>query len=133
MTALASGGVAGTLNAQTNQWFVFTGPQFTVTSTTQKLHATENAALGSTVGASGLLLDLCVVNIATNTIVATTGNPSPGSLQVAANTQGVFSITWTFTGLAAGTYTVDMCWQLATGNTSWNHNSWFNITGTLMN
>lgn len=107
----------------------FIGPtQSSVTITAgQKVYVTVSKALGSTVAGGGVALDLYMgYQLSSATTPTVVGNGIFDN-RCAQNTRQVYTMTWCFTGLAAGTYTFGMVGNSTTPS-SWNSNEFGYIT-----
>ena len=112
----------------------FIGPtvNVAVTATTQKIHVTANKALGAgATAASGLNLYVCYRSTAVGAAIQLQGGGIL-NMNVPANTRLVFGISYSITGLAAGTYSVGMCGSAGTP-ANWNNNEWGYVSAILAN
>jgi hypothetical protein len=92
---------------------------------------TVSAALGSTVGASGLDITACYTDAGGTPHEAFAGQFMEG-LTVAAGQRHVFSTTAYFLFAAAGTYSVGLCGVDTSNSGNWNSNDFFNVTALIL-
>lgn len=114
---------------------LLTGPvSFTVVAG-QKVSMVATKAFGSTMagGGSGLTLWPCY-QVSPGGQIFTQGSNMAG-LAVPLNGRVTFTVSWNFTGLAAGTYNFGMCGAASSGPaaSSWNNNDWGYVSATLVN
>ncbi len=111
----------------------FIGPTLNVTITAgQKIFMTVDKALGAAgTAASGLNLYPCHRSTAVGATIVANGGAILG-LQVPANTRITWGMNWSYSGLAAGTYTVGMCGSAATP-ANWNNNEYGYVTALVTN
>lgn len=104
----------------------------TVTSSTQSVFVSGQAAMGSTVagGANGLDLSVCRSQGG-----ALTDNADfLEFLRVPQNTRISMAVSGRFTGLTPGTYTFGVCGRTSTGNAvNWNNQDWSRVAAYLFN
>lgn len=121
----------GALAIPTTAGFISPTVSVTITSTTQKVYMTACKGIGSTAagGASGLNL-WPAYQLGSGT-VNTVGSGIYG-LQMAQNTRQVATVTWVFTGLAAGTYNFGMA-GAASAPANWNFLEYGYVSAMLVN
>jgi hypothetical protein len=107
----------------------------TVAGPTQSVLVDATKALGSTTGASGLLLSICRRKTSAPSPDATPLNPNLDELvglSVGPNQMLPFSLSGRFTGLAAGTYEFGLCGFTTPGQAAnWNNNDWSRVRVVL--
>lgn len=126
-------GDVGNLIDTTN--YQFLGPTLSVTITTgQVIHVDGTATLGSAApgGATLARYSVCYRS-------SSGGNPTDldadwSTIRVPANTQIPMPVSQRMSGLAAGTYTVGICYQATLGQAAnWNSNDWVTLRAFVTN
>jgi hypothetical protein len=116
--ATASGSADGAWQTGT---LSFIGPPVQVTvSANQKIYVDGNAALGSTAGSNGLVLNICSQPVAGGalTLDPGTGTSALTTPDTPADQRQMFSLSSVLT-LPGGNYNVGLCGQ---ANAGWNSN-----------
>jgi hypothetical protein len=108
--------------------YLFLGPTISVNATaTSHIHFTGTAVLGTTAvgGASMSRLSACHQLVPGGALVDHLNDWS--SVAISVNTRIPMTVSQRIAALAAGTYNVGLCYQMAAGQAvNWNNNQWVN-------
>lgn len=121
----------GNAPAATNAFIGPTQANVTITAG-QKVYVTVSKALGSTVAGGGVALDLYMGYQLSSATTPTVVGGGIFDNRCAQNTRQVYTMTYCFSGLAAGTYTFGMVGNSTTPS-SWNSNEFGYITTMIYN
>jgi len=126
VVSASGGGASPTITVA----FLATPVSVAIAGNTQKIHVTSTKALGSVAVGGAQDLDLWICSqLGANPIVQY--GAAIFDLRVAQNTRDLFTMSFTITGLAAGTYNVGLCGNSPSNAANWNNNE-FSYTSAIV-
>lgn len=125
-TAYTDGGVVGIVDTGA---YAFIGPTVSVTiAAGNTIHVDGTATIGSTAGAGAQMARISACHQPNGMGGLTDNDADWSTIRVSQNNRVPMAVSQRIAGLAAGTYTVGLCyWTTAGQAVGWNYNDWVTV------